>query len=1089
MENSDNSDIFFQQGIGIGPFQMMNEIGKGEFGKVYIGIHEETKEKVAIKQIQKSNEKVNMNSVRSEINIQKKLFHPYLCKMYCVIDIPDYIFIVTEYCSGGEILKTMEEQDAPFEERMACKIFTQVLSGIEYLHNNYICHRDIKLENMLFDENGDAKLTDFGLSKSFEGNITFDKAVGSALYSAPEVFTGKPYIGKNADLWSMGVCLYVMVCGEYPFKGDELDDFLKSLFNDTFDVPDSVSPEYKDLIYRILEKDPNKRLNIEQIKRHYWLHMFDFNFMKSPGIIINKDILPIDFNIVTEMVGYDEAKIRNLINDILINKHNNNTISYYLRIESLKRQKGLSISDIRPSSELFLIYIKDEKSKMKTYDNDINKKIDELVKNIINGHKMEQLKIREKIKSSLNIEKSKTINYKNNNKIINNNNVGDNNNNNKDNINKSVNNKIKMNYKFNALLSRTYRNFEDFKKMLKKDDEEKEKKVEKIKKNKFEIIKQYIGPLLLVHNIIDEIITNVVILKNTKEIKKRIIPVNNSSLNVLSTKPKNKFEPIIIENNNITITPLEKINLNSKFKNFSMDKIEEIEYLPNNTNTTMVKTFTNGFPKDRNEKATKSSKNIKFQYTERKMNIINEDDEIKTHKKINTIFSSENYRKGKNVNDTKNNNNNNGIAQRNERKRTMTYLKKNKSDLSCVLKNTNFSKVIKGFKEKIAKNGILKKNKKIKRNLSQKKTVKKINILYGDDEINKFLKERNKNRSEKIINKIKLFSIDIIEKKEKKSDLKYLYTNNEKNQRLLLSKRINRNQKPYNPNYANNNDNLDENLNINEISSEKKINRKKENNSMITKKEEQKFVRHKKNLYSSQIDFYNSKSNISINFDRKRTNTITLENSSRKNNNQGRTLLIKRNKNKKKEKINDESHNIPNTPHSTRRLGDIKTTIFSNTKNPKNACQTGRNQKKPENSEKTISYNDSVIKKKNDINDKNIKYKSCKSNSIHLKNTLAKKNEIKNDNNNIYEIKTKKNENLVKTIIVDYIGNNNTTISIIGKGQTKFSCKIFIGRKKVVCNIKMVQQEKNEYIITGEFIDGDIQSFEKIFEQIKEKLE
>ena len=74
--------------------------------------------------------------------------------------------------------------------------------------------------------------------------------------------------------------------------------------------------------------------------------------------------------------------------------------------------------------------------------------------------------------------------------------------------------------------------------------------------------------------------------------------------------------------------------------------------------------------------------------------------------------------------------------------------------------------------------------------------------------------------------------------------------------------------------------------------------------------------------------------NISINFDRKRTNTITLENSSRKNNNQGRTLLIKRNKNKKKEKINDESHNIPNTPHSTRRLGDIKTTIFSNTKNP-----------------------------------------------------------------------------------------------------------------------------------------------------------
>ena len=98
MEN-ENDDMFFQPGFGIGPFQMINEIGKGKFGKVFLGIHEETKEKVAIKQIPKEGDQ-NIQSVYNEINIQKKLFHPYLCRMYSVIQNNNYLFIVTEYCSG-----------------------------------------------------------------------------------------------------------------------------------------------------------------------------------------------------------------------------------------------------------------------------------------------------------------------------------------------------------------------------------------------------------------------------------------------------------------------------------------------------------------------------------------------------------------------------------------------------------------------------------------------------------------------------------------------------------------------------------------------------------------------------------------------------------------------------------------------------------------------------------------------------------------------------------------------------------------------------------------------------------------------------
>ncbi len=1076
MENNDNSDTFFQEGFGIGPFQMMNEIGKGQFGKVYIGIHGETKEKVAIKQIPKTDKNININLIKAEINIQKKLFHPYLCKMYCVIENPDYMFIVTEYCSGGEIFQKLVDQDAPFEEKTACKIFSQVLSGIEYLHNNYICHRDIKLENMLFDEYGDAKLTDFGLSKSFEGDITFDKAVGSAMYSAPEVFKRQPYIGKIADIWSLGICLYVMVCGEYPFKGDDVKDFIAHLFNDSFDVPETVTPEFKDLVYKILEKNPNNRLTIEQIKQHKWMHMFEFNFMKSPGIIINKDILPIDVNLIKELVGYNETKIRNLISDILTNKHNNNTILYYLKVESLKRKKGPSVSDIRPSSELFLNYVNDEKSKMIYYQNNINKKIDEIVKYIINEFKMEEFKIRENIKNSLNIGKNKNEKRENNNDNINDNKkLNDNDNKNVNNI--KVNPKIK-NKKFNVLLSKTYRNLEDFKEILKKNDDEekkieKEKKEENTKKNKLELLNQYIGPLLFIHDLIDDIITKVVKLKNKKELKKMFIPVNNSTLNVLSTQRETIIEPIKTENNHIAVSPF-KNNIIKKYNNFSINTIEEIEFLPTSNNPD--RTFTFGFYKPVN----KINKNKNTIEAEKKNNKKNEK-EIAKKKKLNYTFVE--YKRERPINAIKNN------PKKFDKNKLYTHAPKNKSDLSSIINNHNFPKIIKEFKDKIEKNGILKRNKKTKRSSSQKKTQKIIYKLDDEEEINKIINEKKRNKSEKITTKKKNK-----EKKQKSKEINYSKTYIPKNERILLSKRIKRNSK-------NINNNLEENLNINEIISEKRANKKNLNNSQFIKNEKKSFS-HRRNL-NSELNNEKSLDNIT-NTERKRTNTMTIENSHQKTKN--RKLLIIRNKNKNKNKINiNDENNLNKKSHqrtqttpvkmlkNAKTNREIKSTIFQNKKNQKLTCQIGRNQRKPEISEKNISTNDSSVKKQIDPVDKNMKSKNIKSTSVNLKRNISKKSDEKNDNNkkdeNQNEIKTKKNENLIKNIITDYTGNNNTTISNISKEHTRFSCKMFIGKKKLVFNLNLIQKEKNTNIITGEFLDGDIKSFEKLFEQIKVKLE
>ena len=698
-KNNDNSDyIFYQQGFGIGPFQMLNEIGKGKFGKVFLGIHGETKEKVAIKQIPKSKE-IDIKSIYSEIDIQKRLIHPYLCKMYCIIETNDYIFIVNEYCSGGEIFKIISEKVDHFEEVEACKIFTQILSGLEYLHNNYICHRDIKLENMLFDEYGDAKLTDFGLSQSFEDNVDFNNGVGSPLYAAPEVLKSGSYKGTLADIWSIGICLYIMVCGEFPFEGEEFQDLVKNIIIKTFEVKEYVSPLFKDLIYKILEKNPNKRLTIQQIKNHPWMHIIDFNFMKSPGVIINKDIIPVDADVVKEIAGKDESKIINIIKDILYNIHNQNTILYYLKIEIKKRNNEPSISDIRPTSEQFLEYINDKKSKIEYYGNDIKGKITELIKNILNRSEIQKSIIKEKklLKNeskethniSKNTEKNKNIYSINENLTI-----------------KNVNKRL------NKLRSKTFGKFDEFNQYLKKERNDqiekeeiefKEKKeilekkngIEKIeghmhineeslKISKLELLTQYIGPLIFIHDLIEDIIEKVVKKKYTEEIN-RYIPLNNSSLNDLKKKTS-------------------MINYQTqKERSFSINLIDEFEF------------HSTSFDKSQIYK-NKEMKNIG------KNNDINDNYKSLKNKEIKAIT----HLQTKKINNMGNALNSKINENKEEKK---FYQNKNRSTKRRTLSQRNANKNINIFNdEKIGK------NLKEKKNYSEKKINKMINILHFNEQ-------------------------------------------------------------------------------------------------------------------------------------------------------------------------------------------------------------------------------------------------------------------------------------------------------------------------------------------------------------------
>ena len=540
-----NEDILFPVEIRIGPFKLMNEIGKGKFATVFLGIHEETGQKVSIKQLKKSELNTD-NLLIKEINIQKKLFHPYLTQMYCVIEKSDDIYIISEYCSKGDIIKNLLEKGT-FDESFSCKIFQQIISSLEYLHKNNICHRDIKPENILLTEKLDAKLTDFGLSRYFKKNELLNSSCGSPIYAAPEMLEGKSYDGTKIDIWSLGISLYTMVCGELPFVVDDENDIyilMDKIIKGNYNIPEFLSDECKDLIKNMLVTDPDKRITLEQIKNHKWVNKFNFNYMKSPGINIDECFLPIDIYLIKDICGKNEIKIRELIEDILDNKHNENTIGYYLKNEIRISQGNKSIGDLRPDSEAFLNYINSEKSQKKFWENDIKR---------VEKYYLEQILDLFNIPNEIQNKKDEI--ELNNNKLV--------------------------------------------------------------QKNNLEILNLYIGPLIFIHDIIDEIINKVISLKN-KKIKLNNYSVSSTSIMEIRNK-KNKLLNIkISKENNLDIKRISSKEINQK--SLSINKVNNIELISinnsdikrsstvdeNNSNKTNIKIIDLGKKKKKNKSEIKN---------------------------------------------------------------------------------------------------------------------------------------------------------------------------------------------------------------------------------------------------------------------------------------------------------------------------------------------------------------------------------------------------------------------------------------------------------------------------------------------------
>ena len=329
-------------------FKIEKTIGEGTFGKVKIGIHIPTGEKVAIKILEKDKIQDNedLERITREIKYLKILKHPNIIQIFQIIEDKKNYYLIMEFAKCGELF-THIVNNKRLSETEAAIFYTQLIKGLSFIHKHNIVHRDIKPENLLLKENNILTIIDFGLSNQYQPGGLLLTPCGSPCYAAPEMILGRYYSGLMVDIWSSGIVLYAMVCGYLPFEDKNNDKLYKKILSGHFEIPDRLSPNCKDLITKILKVNPKKRIKLEEIMKHPFLkngmewynNIFSEYFSKTVGV--DEREIEINNEIVEKMVnemGYSNAN-NNIVNNILNNKHNNITTTYYLLLNKLNQTR------------------------------------------------------------------------------------------------------------------------------------------------------------------------------------------------------------------------------------------------------------------------------------------------------------------------------------------------------------------------------------------------------------------------------------------------------------------------------------------------------------------------------------------------------------------------------------------------------------------------------------------------------------------------------------------------------------------------------------------------------------------------------
>ncbi|WCJ27815.1 CBL-interacting protein kinase 22 [Euphorbia peplus] len=254
-------------------YELGRLLGVGAFAKVYHARNILTGQSVAIKAVSKQKVMKGgfMAQVKREISIMRRLRHPNVVKLIEVLATKTKIYLVMEFAKGGELFTRVSR--GRFSENLSRRYFQQLITAVRYCHERGVFHRDLKLENLLLDDNWDLKVTDFGLS-AVKDQVRSDGMLhtlcGTPAYVAPEILGKKGYDGAKVDVWSCGVILYILLAGYLPFNDTNLMAMYRKIFKGQFKFPKWTSPDTQRFLSRLLDINPDTRISVDEILNDPW---------------------------------------------------------------------------------------------------------------------------------------------------------------------------------------------------------------------------------------------------------------------------------------------------------------------------------------------------------------------------------------------------------------------------------------------------------------------------------------------------------------------------------------------------------------------------------------------------------------------------------------------------------------------------------------------------------------------------------------------------------------------------------------------------------------------------------------------------
>ncbi|CAF3634686.1 unnamed protein product [Rotaria sp. Silwood1] len=335
----------------IGKYLLDRTIGKGNFAVVKLATHCETQQKVAIKIIDKSRlDPSDHKKLEREIAVMKSLVHPYIIRLYEVMESKNLIYLVTEYAANGELLDLLIREKR-LSEPKAKEKFRQLVLAVEYIHSKNIVHRDLKAENLLLDDRGNIKVADFGFANVFPPDSKLQTFCGSPPYAAPELYQCLPYSPEKVDVWSLGVLLYVFVCGHLPFDSNNLAELRKYVLAGQYRLPFYISADCSSIISHMLTVDPDQRYTIDDIKKHPW---FMLNNSDTSDIACQPQSIP-DCQLTNaildhaESLGYNRTQI---LKSVTGNSYDSDAAIWHLLLEKFQQTCQIENSNIPIESVL-----------------------------------------------------------------------------------------------------------------------------------------------------------------------------------------------------------------------------------------------------------------------------------------------------------------------------------------------------------------------------------------------------------------------------------------------------------------------------------------------------------------------------------------------------------------------------------------------------------------------------------------------------------------------------------------------------------------------------------------------------------------